>query len=167
MALPIPHQLPPLQAGPLNAPRADAIAAAVPNRVAPYTQNFNLELQRELSRDLTLSVGYVGTKSTRLWNGVPLSAVDIFNNGFLDAFNTTRVGGNAKLFDDMLRGLNIPGAGVVNGTTVTGSAALRAYTSRRGFLANGHVGHLADFLDRNPCITGRRGALVRTAVMVA
>jgi len=165
MALPIPHQFAPLQAVPLDGPRADAIAAAVPNRVAPYTQNFNLELQRELSRDLTLSVGYVGTKSTRLWNGVPLSAVDIFNNGFLDAFNTTRVGGNAKLFDDMLRGLNIPGAGVVNGTTVTGSAALRAYTSTRGFIANGNVGQLADFLNRNTSITGKGGGFVRNSGM--
>jgi hypothetical protein len=163
LTLPIPHQFAPLQPVPLDGPRADAMAAAVPNRVAPYTQNYNLELQRELSRDLTLSVGYVGTKSTRLWNGTPLSAVEIFNNGFLDAFNTTRAGGNAKLFDDMLKGLNIPGAGVVNGTTVTGSAALRAYTSTRGFIANGNVGQLADFLNRNTSITGKGGGFVRNS----
>jgi len=163
ITLPIPQQFAPLQPVPPDGPRADAVAAAVPNRVAPYTQNYNLELQRELARDLTLSVGYVGTKSTKLWNATPLNTVEIFNNGFLDAFNTTRAGGNAKLFDDMLRGLNIPGAGVVNGTTVTGSAALRAYTSTRAFVANGNIGALADFLNRNTSITGKGGGFVRNS----
>ncbi|PYS52695.1 MAG: hypothetical protein DMG13_15230 [Acidobacteria bacterium] len=167
LTLPIPHQFAPLQPVPLEGARADAIAAAVPNRVAPYTQNFNLELQRELSRDLTLSVAYVGTKSTKLWNGAPLNAVEIFNNGFLDAFKVTREGGNATLFDNMLRGLNIPGAGVVNGTTVTGSAALRAYTATRGFIANGNVGQLADFLNRSTNITGKGGGFVSNSRMFA
>jgi hypothetical protein len=45
--------------------------------------------------------------------------------------------------------LNIPGAGVV-GSTVTGSAALRAYTSTRAFIANGNVGQLAGLLEPKP-----------------
>jgi len=45
---------------------------------------------------MALSVAYVGTKGTRLWGGIPLKLVDIFNNGFLDAFNTTRAGGSAN-----------------------------------------------------------------------
>src|SRR5439155_9061086 len=84
-------------------------------------------------------------------------------NGFLDAFNTTRAGGNAPLFDQMLRSLNIPGAGVVNGTTVTGSAALRAYTATRTFIANGSIGQLADFLNRSTNVTGKGGGFVRNS----
>jgi hypothetical protein len=61
----------------------------------------------------------------------------------------------------MLRGLNIPGAGVVKGTTVTGSAALRAYTATRTFIANGSVGQLADFLNRSRNITNKGGGFVR------
>ena len=45
--------------------------------------------------------------------------------------SNTRAGGNAQLFDQMLNGMNIPGAGVVNGTTISGSAALRAYFTAR------------------------------------
>lgn len=161
ISLPIPQQFAPLRAVPLDGPRGDALHVAVANRVAPYTQNYNLEIQRELARDMTLSVSYVGTKSTKLWNGSALNAVDIRNNGFLDAFNVTRAGGNAPLFDTMLRGLNIPGAGVVNGTTVTGSAALRTYTSTRSFIANGNIGQLADFLNRSTSITGKGGGFVR------
>jgi hypothetical protein len=136
--------------------------AADANRVAPYIQNYNLELQRELSRDLTLSVSYVGTKSTKLWNASPLNAVEINKNGLLDAFNTTRAGGNARLFDDMLRGLNL-GSGVINGTTVSGSASLRASTLTRSFIANGNIGQLADFLNRSTAITGRGGGFVRNS----
>ncbi len=161
IALPIPHQFPPLRPSPVDGPRGDVMQAAVANRVSPYVQNFNFEIQREVARDLSISAAYVGTKGTRLWNAVPLNGVDIFNNGFLAAFNTTRAGGNAPLFDQMLRGLNIPGAGVVNGTTVTGSAALRAYTSTRPFIANGSIGQLADFLNRSTNITGKGGGFVR------
>src|SRR5207248_3335426 len=102
LTLPIPQQFAPLRPVPLDGPRGDAMHAAESNRVAPYTQNYNLEIQREFSRNVTLSVAYVGTKSTKLWNGDPLNAVQISKNGFLDAFNTTRAGGDAPLFDTML-----------------------------------------------------------------
>jgi len=66
------------------------------------------------------------------------------------------------LFDDMLRGLNL-GSGVINGTTVTGSASLRANTNTRAFIANGNVGQLADFLNRSTNITGKGGGFVRNS----
>ena len=132
------------------------------NRLTPYVQNFNFEIQRELPQNLTLNVAYVGTKGTKLYGGIPLNTVNIFKNEFLDAFNITRTGGNAPLFDQMLKD-SILGAGVVNGTTVTGSAALRANTSTRAFIANGNVGGLADFLNRSTNITGQGGGFVRNS----
>ena len=161
ISLPIPHQFAPLQPIPLDGQRGDVMQGAADNRVSPYVQNFNFEIQRALPGDMSLSVAYVGTKGTKLWNALPINGVNISSNGFLDAFNTTRAGGNAPLFDQMLRGLNIPGAGVVNGTTVTGSAALRAYTSTRAFIANGSIGELADFLNRSVNVTGKGGGFVR------
>jgi hypothetical protein len=161
ISLPIPLQYQPLQPDPLDGVRNDILSVADPNRVSPYVQNFNFELQRQLPGNMSLSVAYVGSKGTKLWNATPLNGVDIFRNGLLDAFNTTRAGGNAVLFDQMLKGLNIPGAGVVNGTTVTGSAALRAYTATRAFIANGNVGQLADFLNRSVNVTGKGGGFVR------
>ncbi len=163
LTLPIPQQYAPLRPSPLDGSRADSLQMYATGRVNPYLQNFNLGLQRELASNLTLDVAYVGTKGTRLFGGINLNTVDIFKNGFLEAFNVTRSGGNARLFDDMLRGLNVPGAGVVNGTTVTGSAALRAYTSTRALVANGNVGGLADFLNRNTSITGKGGGFVRNS----
>jgi len=161
ISLPIPLQYAPLQPVPLDGVRNDVMQGAADNRVTPYVQNFNFEIQRELPGNMSLSTAYVASKGTKLWNAVPLDGVDIFKNGFLDAFNTTRAGGNAPLFDQMLRNLNIPGAGVVNGTTVTGSAALRAYTATRTFIANGSIGQLADFLNRSTNVTGKGGGFVR------
>ncbi len=164
LTLPIPLPFAPLQPVPLDGTRSETIQAY--DRRDPYIQNFNLELQRELVRNLTVSVSYVGTKGTRLWGGIPLNVVNINASvpgaeTFLQAFNVTRAGGNAPLFDRMLMGMNIPGAGVVNGTTVTGSAALRAYTATRAFVANGNIGQLGDFLNRSTNITNKGGGFVR------
>ena len=162
LSLPIPQQFAPLEPVPLDGSRNETIPLGATNRVAPYIQNFNLEIMRDLGHDMALSVAYVGTKGTRLWGGIPLNSVDIFNNGFLDAFNTTRAGGSAKLFDDMLGGLNL-GSGTINGTTVTGSASLRANTNTRAFIANGSVAQLADFLNRSTNVTGKGGGFVRNS----
>jgi hypothetical protein len=56
--------------------------------------------------------------------------------------------------------LTVPGAGVVNGTTLTGSQALRLYTNTRNFVADGNVGALADFLNRSTNVTGRGGGFI-------
>src|SRR6185295_4964427 len=107
-------------------------------------------------------VRYVGSKGTKLYDGVPLNDVNIFENGILDAFNVTREGGNAPLFDQMLRGINIGGgATTVNGTTETGSMALRQNSTTRAFIANGNVGQLADYLNRNPSGTNVNGGILR------
>jgi hypothetical protein len=166
LSLPIPQQFAPLAPVPLTGSRQETINAY--DRRDPYIQNFNFEIQRELAQNFTMSVAYIGTKGTALWGGIPLNAVNIDaalpgGQTFLDAFNTTRTGGNAPLFDQMLRGLNVPGAGVVNGTTITGSAALRAYTATRAFVADGNAGGLADFLNRSTNITGRGGGFVRNS----
>ncbi len=130
-------------------------------RPIPYIQAFNLSVQHELMPRMTLEVSYVGTKGTKLFKNIELNEVNIFENGFLDAFNVTRAGGTAPLFDRLLRNLNVPGAGMVNGTTVTGSQALRLYTSTRNWIADGNVGALADFFNRSSNITGRPGGFLR------
>ncbi|MBI2150414.1 MAG: hypothetical protein HYU27_07395 [Acidobacteria bacterium] len=153
----------PLAVEPLTQ-RTATLRAADQDRVTQYIQNWNLEIQRSLASNLTLEARYIASKGTKLWVGIPLNDVNIFENGFLDAFNTTRAGGNAPMFDQMLRGLVMnPGQAAVNGTTVTGSAALRQNTQTRAFIANGDVGQLADFLNRNTAITGVGGGLLRNS----
>ena len=159
VTLPITITARPLQAVPVT-DRSQSWSGWDSNWTTPYIQNFNLSIQRELARNWGFEFRYIGSKGTRLQANIPLNTVNIFETQMLDAFNVTRAGGNAPLFDTMLRGLNL-GSGVVNGTTVTGSASLRASTLSRAFLANGNVGGLADFLNRTPTATGVNGGLLR------
>jgi hypothetical protein len=159
--IPFEPTFPPLQPVPLTDARTLGMNYYEPNRRVPYIQNFTLSIQRELARDVILDLTYVGSKGTKLYGRLPLSVADIFSTGLLDAFNVTRAGGNAPLFDQMLMGMTIPGSGRVNGTTVTGSQALRLYTSTRTFLANGSVGALANFLNQSTNVTGKGGGFIR------
>jgi hypothetical protein len=152
----------PFQPVPLT-DRTKGIEAFDPNTVTPYVQNWNLEIQRELAKNLTVEVRYVGSKGTRLYGETPLNEVNVFENGILDAFKITRAGLNASLFDKMLNNINIGGgATTVNGTTETGSMALRQNATTRTQIANGDVGAFAAFLNSTTVGTNVAGGLLRT-----
>jgi hypothetical protein len=161
VTLPFQPQFEPLRAVPLTDSRSLTMNMYEPDRRTPYIQNFNLSLQRELARSLILDVSYVASKGTKLYGRVEANVEKIFETQFLEAFNVTRAGGDHPLFTQMLRGLNIPGAGTVNGTTLTGSAALRLYTNTRENIANGNAGAVADFLNRSTNVTGQGGGFIR------
>jgi hypothetical protein len=93
--MPQPLVMEPLQQAPLT-DKTQSIAML--DRTAAYIQNFSLEIQHEIARNLTMEVRYTGSKGTKLFAGIPLNAENIFENGILDAFNTRRAGGNAPLF---------------------------------------------------------------------
>jgi hypothetical protein len=133
-------------------------------RVTPYVQSFNLSVQHELARNMTVDVSWIGNKATKLFSGTQLNDTNVIENGLLDAFLVTRAGGTAPLFDKLLNGLTIPGAGQVNGTTLTGSRALRALTTTNAFIANGDVGALANYINTtNSFTTLGNGGLLRRA----
>ncbi|MBI4476246.1 MAG: TonB-dependent receptor, partial [Acidobacteria bacterium] len=159
--VPFAPQFEPLRPVPLTDPRTLTMNVYDPERRTPYVQNFNLSIQRELASNLILDVSYIGNQSTALFSRLPLNAVKIGQNQFLEAFNVTRTGGDHPLFDRMLMGLTIPGSGRVDGRTLTGSSALRRYTNTLTLLANGSVGGLADFLNRTTNVTGAGGGFLR------
>ena len=162
LPIPVPSPGPaiaPLITEPLTL-RTSGLRAPDENHPVPYIQNWNLEIQRSLASNLTLEARYIASKGTRLLAGIPLNDVDIFSNKFLEAYNLTRRGENAPMFDQMLNGLNL-GLGTINGSTITGSASLRQNTQTRGFIANGDVGQLANFINTNSTITGEGGGLLR------
>src|SRR5262249_22592561 len=56
------------------------------NLPQPYVQNWSLGIQRQLTKDTTLEVRYVGNKATHMWHRQNLQEVNIFENGFLSEF---------------------------------------------------------------------------------
>jgi len=167
---------PPLPRGGILEPvtltaRNVGISAYEQNYIAPYVQNFNLELQREIGRNLTLDLRYIGSKGTKLYTEVPLNQIQLAQlPEFVDAVRITQTGGNAALFDRMLMGLNVTGFGVVDGVVRTGSQAMRTSTNTRDTLANNDIGTLANFFNTtnaftNPVANGgilRNGRLPET-----
>jgi len=137
----------PFAAIPANAHSGTVIYAYDDNLRTPYIQSFNVTIQKELTSTLTLDLNYIGNKGSRLFVNQQLDDTNLFENGFLTAFNTVRSGGDSPLIDQMLNGLTIAGVGAVNNTTLTGSQALRNYASTNQFLANGSAALLANFLN--------------------
>jgi Carboxypeptidase regulatory-like domain len=164
--VPVPANVTPLSTEPLGV-KSNPVLGFADNRVNPYIQNFNFEIQREIAKNLTIQTRYIGSKGTRLYGGLSLNDVNINDNGILNAFNITRAGGNAQLFDQMLNGITLNpgtnatlGQGPVNGATVSGSAALRGNSSFKTFIANGNVGQFASLLNTSTIGgTGRAGGL--------
>ncbi len=87
--------------------RTAGITGYADERVTPYIQSFNLSVQRELMKNTTLDISWIGNKATKLFSATQLNETNIFENGILDAFNVTRAGGDAPLFNQMLLGLNV------------------------------------------------------------
>jgi hypothetical protein len=159
--LPLAPQFAPLSAVPLTDTRQLQMNMYDPNRRTPYIQNFNVSIQRELASGLVMDVSYIGSKGTALYGLLEQNNVKMADNGFLSAFNVTRGGSDAPLFDQMLSGINFPGIGTVGQAGLTGSSALRRYTNTRTLLANGSAGGVASFLNSTTNITGQGGGLFR------
>ena len=129
--------------------RSAGITGYADKRVTPYIQSFNLNLQRELARNLTIDLSYVGNKATKLFGGTQINDTNIFENGIFEGFLLTRAGGTSPLFARVFPG---------------GSAALRTNTTTNVMIANGDVGALANFF--NTTTTGgavTAGGLLRNA----
>ena len=129
----------------------------------PYIQNWNASIQRAIGRNSVLDVRYVGSKGTKLIRDASINEVNIFENGILEAFLITQAGGHAPLMDRLFRGLNVPGAGVVDGVNITGSDAARLNTLTQGFFTNNSPGGFANYLNTATQFTNERGGLLRRA----
>ena len=60
----------------------------------------------------------MGSKGSKLYRGSNINENNIFENGILNAFQVTDAGGNAPLFNQIFKGLNISGVGVVDGVNI-------------------------------------------------
>jgi len=131
------------------------------NRVSPYTQNWNFEIQREITKGTTVEIRYVGTKGSKIISNNDLNTLNWIrtdgSKALFEAFNIARQGGESPLLNQLFNGLGLAGTCVVNGTTCTGAQALRTNSTTRAQLANGNFGGFLNSLN-----TGAAGALQYT-----
>ncbi|MFN0110258.1 MAG: carboxypeptidase regulatory-like domain-containing protein [Blastocatellia bacterium] len=66
------------------------IAGFDPTLRAPYTQNYTFGIQRELWKNTSVEVRYVGNQSRLAWRTSNLNEVNIFENGFLTEFKNAQ-----------------------------------------------------------------------------
>ena len=186
-SIPTPPSSLPMQPIPLQK-QNQSTTAFDPNYVTPYVQNFALSVTREISRNLTIDVRYIGTRGVKLNGFFDLNSPDVFYNPALfDALERTRRGEDVLLFDQMFMGLNLnPNVrgcdpanstavcAAVNGTTQRGSQHLRLSTTFRDALANGDFATVANALNvyngtgsgaagAVPGVFGERGNVLRRA----
>ena len=133
------------------------------DRRIPYIQNMNLSIETEIAPNTNFSVTWLATKGTSLFGGRQLNEPEIFSNGILDAFITTREGGDSALFADMFEGLNFGRGtcGTINGTTCTASSALRNWTQTDDFFADGEAAGFARFVTETNRGGGGFGGMLR------
>jgi hypothetical protein len=70
-----------------NAPGVNGID---PNLRQPYTQSWNLGIQRQLGESRAIEIRYVGNRTLRQWLAVDTNEINVFENGFLNQFKAAQ-----------------------------------------------------------------------------
>ncbi len=74
-----------------------------PNIKTPRTHQWAFNIQREIARNTILDVAYIGRRAYHLLGAYNVNQDQIFTNGFLDAFNTVKAGGESALLNNILK----------------------------------------------------------------
>jgi hypothetical protein len=74
-----------------------------PSFQSPMTHGWAISYQREMFKDAAVfEAAYVGRKADHLFGAYNVNQAEIFTNGFLDAFNVVKAGGESPLMNQLL-----------------------------------------------------------------
>lgn len=147
----IPSLAPPTGVSPstLARPLSPALLAQElfdPEFQSPKTYMWSLGVQREIGKGIVVDVQYIGRAGRNLIGGYERNQVDIFDNGFLNAFNTAKAGGESTLLNQLTS------LDPNRRATETGAAFLRRFYSAS--LTNNNVASLASTLNNTLVTVG-------------
>jgi hypothetical protein len=74
-----------------------------PNLKTPRTHQWSAGIQREVAHNTILEATYIGRRAYHLLGAYNVNQAQIYGNGFLDAFNTVKAGGDSPLMDNLLK----------------------------------------------------------------
>lgn len=103
----IPVLSPPAGVSPsqLTQPQAFSTASTTlidPNYRPAKVNEWGLSIEHAFTPQMVLSVNYIGNHGVGLFGGYDANQVNILNNGFLNAFNIVKAGGDSTLMDSLL-----------------------------------------------------------------
>jgi hypothetical protein len=113
----------------------------------PYTESWNLGIQRALARNTVLEVRYNGNRTIHSWTTFNYNEVNIFENGFLAEFKNAQINYQAsgkKSFSDV-NGIHTP---ILDAAFANTPSAFTNATFL-GYLQNGQAGSFARQLAGN------------------
>lgn len=96
----------------------NSITVVDPDLRTPATHQWSFNIQKEIARRTVLDVSYIGRRGYGLLGAYNANQADIFRNGFLQAFNTVKAGGESDLINrltsaDSRRGASESGSAMV------------------------------------------------------
>ena len=100
-SLALPASVSPLSRRTPPFPSTATIEILDPDFKTPTTYMFSAGIQREIGRGVVVQVEYVGRAGRNLIGGYERNQVDIFDNGFLEAFRVARAGGVSPLIEQL------------------------------------------------------------------
>ena len=130
------------------------------NLRVPYVQNYNFSIQRAVTPNTSITVSFVGSKGTKLIRSIDTNELDIYNNTFLQAFQTVAAGGDSPLIDKIFANLPVASAAAAVAAAGNGSNYIRTNSSFFTFLANNNPGGLANAVNTTTFGTNQVGGLV-------
>jgi hypothetical protein len=118
-----------------------SIRVVDPEFQTPITHGWAITYQRELFSQTLFEIAYVGRRAEHLFGAYNVNQAEIFDNGFLDAFNIVKAGGQSALMNQLLapdtrRGATETGSDMVrrlfaSNLTLNSVAALAASLGQR------------------------------------
>ncbi len=79
-----------------------SIRVVDPNLQTPITHGWAITYQRQLFRQTLFEIAYVGRRAEHLFGAYNVNQAEIRSNGFLDAFNVVKAGGESALMNQLL-----------------------------------------------------------------
>ncbi|MBI4475941.1 MAG: hypothetical protein HY654_02140, partial [Acidobacteria bacterium] len=86
------------------APSNSTIRVVDPEFQSPRTHGWAIGYQREIWKNTAVQATYIGRRADHLFGAYDAHQVEIRKNGFLEAFNVVRAGGQSPLMNQLLAG---------------------------------------------------------------
>lgn len=124
-----------------------------PNLKMPTTHQWGLSIQRQISDKTIVEVDYIGRRAYHLFGSYNINQTNITDNGFLDAFNVVKAGGDSPLMNSLTSADSRRQAGETGSQMVRRLFAAQLSTNSVASLANS----LATRIQGNQTVVARSG----------